>query len=577
MASTSFIRDSDIEATLFGGDLSSCSSFSSWTDNEESENEQNTEEIGGGDRHVIGVSEQSEWTVCGHTIPEFSKIPFTAVPGPRNIGREVKTPLQFFQLFFPDSLIQKIVDETNRYAKEKISKIDSLSERSIWQTWKDVNLAEMKAFMGVVLNMAMNPKPDLQDFFSEDWLTYQQFFKDVFSRDRFCQLFWNFHVNPPVPSGQQSTRGQKIRNIVLFLNEKFREYYIPSESISVDESTVGFKGKFVSKMYNPKKPTKWGIRIYVLAESLTGYVSVFEPYYGSQTTDSLIRPDMPFSSRIVLHLVDELLKSTNGRGFHVYTDRFYSSYHLAKELLGVGIHTTGTLMTNRKGLPVELKKIKLKKSEIKTFVNKDSNTMVLSWKDKNTVTMISTLHDNTTKTTERRLKGGEITQVTKPSVIHKYNEFMGGVDLADHYTTTYSFARRTSKWWRKLFFWLLDVSVVNSFILYNMKRKELGQNTVKQKAFRKSLITELVGDVRNAQGRKRGRPSSTDKEERLNGKPHFIYSNQKSNSKDCAVCSDRKVKGGRRETVFYCNTCARKPGLHPGECFEKYHSLQVYR
>jgi hypothetical protein len=65
--------------------------------------------------------------------------------------------------------------------------------------------------------------------------------------------------------------------------------------------------------------------------------------------------------------------------------------------------------------------------------------------------------------------------------------------------------------------------------------------------------------------------------ERLNRKPHFIYSNEKSNSKDCAVCSNRRIKGGRRETVFYCNTCTRKPGLLPGECFKKYHSLKKYK
>jgi hypothetical protein len=74
----------------------------------------------------------------------------------------------------------------------------------------------------------------------------------------------------------------------------------------------------------------------------------------------------------------------------------------------------------------------------------------------------------------------------------------------------------------------------------------------------------------------KGRVAS-DEDERLNRKPHLIYSNEKSNSKDCAVCRNRRIKGGRRETVSYCNTCTRKPGLHPGECFEKYHSLKKYK
>jgi hypothetical protein len=63
------------------------------------------------------------------------------------------------------------------------------------------------------------------------------------------------------------------------------------------------------------------------------------------------------------------------------------------------------------------------------------------------------------------------------------------------------------------------------------------------KKYRQLLVKSLVGDVRNREGRKRGRPSTSDEEERLNRKPHFIYSNEKSNSKDCAVCSNRKIKG----------------------------------
>jgi hypothetical protein len=38
-----------------------------------------------------------------------------------------------------------------------------------------------------------------------------------------------------------------------------------------------------------------------------------------------------------------------------------------------------------------------------------------------------------------------------------------------------------------------------------------------------------VGNVRNRNSRKRGRPSSSDLQERLNGKMHFIMQNEKIN------------------------------------------------
>jgi hypothetical protein len=45
-------------------------------------------------------------------------------------------------------------------------------------------------------------------------------------------------------------------------------------------------------------------------------------------------------------------------------------------------------------------------------------------------------------------------------------------------------------------------------------------------------------------------------------------------TKDFAVCSNRNMKGGRRETSFYCNTCPRKPDLHPNKCFAIYHAVK---
>ena len=54
----------------------------------------------------------------------------------------------------------------------------------------------------------------------------------------------------------------------------------------------------------------------------------------------------------------------------------------------------------------------------------------------------------------------------KPLVVDEYNHSMNGVDKSDQYTVYYSFKRRSHKWWQKWFFWLFEVTLVNSFILY---------------------------------------------------------------------------------------------------------------
>lgn len=75
------------------------------------------------------------------------------------------------------------------------------------------------------------------------------------------------------------SRASKVKNIVDYVGTKFLEVYKPTKYLSADESTVSFKGRVVFKMYNPQKPTKWGLRLYVLADSTNGYVSVIIPYY----------------------------------------------------------------------------------------------------------------------------------------------------------------------------------------------------------------------------------------------------------------------------------------------------------
>jgi hypothetical protein len=68
------------------------------------------------------------------------------------------------------------------YAAEKIQKMTPLTKYSMWHSLKDVSSEEMKAFFGVMLNMALNLKPQLLDYFTEDWQDRTTFFKDVFSK-----------------------------------------------------------------------------------------------------------------------------------------------------------------------------------------------------------------------------------------------------------------------------------------------------------------------------------------------------------------------------------------------------------
>ena len=53
-----------------------------------------------------------------------------------------------------------------------------------------------------------------------------------------------------------------------------------------------------------------------------------------------------------------------------------------------------------------------------------------------------------------------------PVIIEEYNEHMGGVDKANMLLSLYKTKNRTKKWYHRIFFHLLNVAIMNSWILH---------------------------------------------------------------------------------------------------------------
>ena len=120
-------------------------------------------------------------------------------------------------------------------------------------------------------------------------------------------------------------------------------------------------------------------------------------------------------------------------------------------------------MNNRKDVPAVMKNPKLKKGEKVAYRNNE-NILLLAWRDKRLVTMLSTWSTSKSEPVRRKVRGRKEEMVEKPSVIANYMKNMGGVHTADQYCATYCFLRMTLKWWRKLFFWGLEVSIINASV-----------------------------------------------------------------------------------------------------------------
>jgi len=102
----------------------------------------------------------------------------------------------------------------------------------------------------------------------------------------------------------------------------------------------------------------------------------------------------------------------------------------------------------------------------------NGKVLVLAWKDKRVVKAISTKHDASTTTVTRRKKraGGVMEEVSKPTCNVEYNKHMSGVDGLHQMISYYPFNRKSQKWTTKVFFYLMEISVHNAYVLQALDR-----------------------------------------------------------------------------------------------------------
>ena len=101
------------------------------------------------------------------------------------------------------------------------------------------------------------------------------------------------------------------------------------------------------------------------------------------------------------------------------------------------------------------------------------------------------------RTVERKVvdKGtGKMTtlDIPRPVPVEMYNRFMGGVDKSDQYLSYHNILRKTVRYWKTLFYHIIDVCVVNSFILYNNIALLSGCRTVTENDFRDELVLQMI-------------------------------------------------------------------------------------
>ncbi|XP_068246457.1 piggyBac transposable element-derived protein 4-like isoform X1 [Palaemon carinicauda] len=241
-----------------------------------------------------------------------------------------------------------------------------------------------------------------------------------------------------------------IRKLFDHVVTNCRNNYTPGPHLTVDEQLVPFRGRCPFKMYIPNKPAKYGIKIVLACDADTHYMCNAIAYLGKDTVQ------IPRGSTLGEVFTSDLVAPFQRSGRTVTTDNFFTTLPLALSLLDKDMHLCGTIR-QKPYIPKELTEKVLPPKESVAVFNYEHNLTLQCQQISRTkkVMLLSSLHHDPSEVEKR-----------KTDIQMFYNATKGGVDTFDQMCSTSSCIRKSRRWPMTLFYGILNIIMVNSYILY---------------------------------------------------------------------------------------------------------------
>ncbi|XP_071051391.1 piggyBac transposable element-derived protein 4-like [Onthophagus taurus] len=302
----------------------------------EERGDSNSEEEGdSNDEHVDGESSLQPFFMGKDGVTKWNKQPYAQrvrksksnilreLPGVKGVAKSALTPFQCWQLFFDDSMLTSIVENTNK----SIESISNNYGRS--RDAKYTNLVEMKALIGLIYlaGIHKSSRMNTEDLWNRDGTGIDMFWMTMsLQRFRFLLRVIRTDDKNTREERKQYDKLAPIREIFDSFVKNCQQHYTISEFTTVDEKLEAFRGRCGFRLYIPSKPSKYGIKIFALADAKTYYTFNQEVYVGQQPPGPYQVPNDP--KNVVLRLIEPISKT----GRNVTTDNWFTSYPLVEDL-----------------------------------------------------------------------------------------------------------------------------------------------------------------------------------------------------------------------------------------------------
>nr|CAI5850747.1 unnamed protein product [Callosobruchus analis] len=194
------------------------------------------------------------------------------------------TPLQYFQLFFDDSIINIIIKETNRRGRENFDSAPVSTRKKKKMKFQEITSEEMKKLIGLCVLSGNIHFPTLSKQWSKHPLYFHPIFGQTMSRNRFADIL---RILRFVDHSTANTEDRlfKIRPILEKVVENIKSVYSPGQHLSIDEAMILWRGRLSFRQYIPNKRHTYGIKLYELTTD-NGYILNIIIYVGKGTLEN---------------------------------------------------------------------------------------------------------------------------------------------------------------------------------------------------------------------------------------------------------------------------------------------------
>ena len=223
-------------------------------------------------------------------------------------------------------MISSIVTHTNSYANEHIFSGTHQSYASPDGSWQDVTADEIKWLIAILIYFGLvKVVGDVDKYWSKRTLYHGLWARAILSRKRFKALMALLHVVDP-GSKDKGDKLRKVESFVTYFKSRCLALYQPRQNLAVDERMVKSRHRSGIRQYIKDRSTKWGIKLWVLADSSNGYTVDFNVYIGKEAGLTVSAKGLGYD--VVMKLIRHFLN----QGYHLFVDNFYTSVTLFKDL-----------------------------------------------------------------------------------------------------------------------------------------------------------------------------------------------------------------------------------------------------